>query len=146
MLQVRNAMQTIKVHLNPGTTLHEAAELMIKYGRDALPVLEGDQLVGMVRLADLLTAPLPAHHSPRVPERRGEAELLETWRLLPVRHIMNDQVISVTEDMPLMKAAALLVNNNRQRLPIMRGSKVVGIVSRADIVRTLLTAQRAGAG
>lgn len=146
MLLVRNAMQIAKVHVQPATTLREAAELMVRHGVDAIPVMEQGRLKGMLRLADLLTAPISAHYDTRVPERRDEAQLLETWRRLPVRNIMNEQLITITEDTPLMKAAALMINNGRQRLPVVRDGQVVGLVSRVDIVRTLLTAERVESG
>jgi CBS domain-containing protein len=146
MLLVKNAMRVGNLHISPEASLREAAELMIKQGVDALPVVEQGRVVGIVRLADLLTAPRPAQHEPRVSEHRDEAHLLETWRLLPVRNIMNEQIITVTEDTSLMKAVALMVNHGRQRLPVVRSDLLVGLVSRTDIVRTLLTAERREAG
>ena len=142
MLIVKDVMRADSVHIHPKATLLEAAEKMIHYGVDALPVAEGDQLIGVIRLADLLTAPRSAHYDPRVPENRDEAQLLEIWKFLPVRNIMNDQAISVSEDTSLMKAAAVMVNNGRQRLPVLRDGKVVGMITRADVVRALLMIKR----
>lgn len=141
MLIVGNAMQTVKSWLNPEATLREAAELMIKQGVDALPVMDGDRLVGTVRLADLLTAPLPANYGPNVSALREESQLLETWRRMPVRNIMTEQFMALTEETPLMLAAALMINQGRQRLPVLREKRVIGMVSRVDIVRALLTAE-----
>lgn len=142
MLLVRNAMQVTGIYIHPEAALHEAAEMMIRHGVDVLPVMDGHRLVGVIRLADLLTAPIPMDVTPRASERRDEAQLLETWRVLPVRNIMNKQMLSVTEDTPLLKAAALMINNGRQRLPVLRAGKIVGMISRADVVRALLTAQK----
>lgn len=142
MLLVKNAMQVGDLHIHPQATLLEAAKLMMERNVDALPVVENEKLLGVIRLADLLTAPIPARHAPRADERRDAAQLLEIWRSLDVRHMMNDQALSVSEDTPLMKAAALLINNGRQRLPVTRADKVVGIITRNDIVRTLLMAKQ----
>jgi CBS-domain-containing membrane protein len=141
MLVVSNAMQIVKSGVKPEATLREAAELMLKQGVDALPVMEGDRLVGTVRLADLLTAPLPANYGPKVSGLRDEAQLLETWRRLPVRNIMTEQFMALAEETPLMQAAALMINQGRQRLPVLRGKRLIGMVSRVDIVRALLTAE-----
>lgn len=125
--------------IHPQATLREAAEAMIVRGIDALPVIENDQLVGVIRLTDLLTAPIPARIAPHVPEDRDERQLLDTWAKMPVRNIMNDQVLSVSEDTSLMKAAALMVNNGKQRLLVLRSGNLVGMITCADVVRALLT-------
>lgn len=135
---VKNAMQIGSVHTRPEATLHEAAELMIKHGVTALAVMSDDRVVGVIRLADLLTAPIPAGYHGHASEHRDATQLLETWKLLAVQQIMNDHPISVYEDTPLMKAVALMINHNRQQLPVLRGGKIVGMLTRADVVRTLL--------
>ncbi len=142
MLLVKNAMQVGELHIHPQATLLEAAKLMMERNVDALPVVENEKLLGVIRLADLLTAPIPARHTPRAHEHREASQLLEIWKSLDVRHIMNDQALSVAEDTPLMKAAALLINASRQRFPVVRAGKVVGMITRADIVRTLLMAKQ----
>lgn len=140
MLHVRDAMYPAQGQLEPDMTLLEAARIMLAQATDALPVVQAGRMVGLLRLADLLTAPRAARHQPRASESRDPAQLRDLWGRVPVRNIMNDQVIGVTEDTPLMKAAALLINVNRQRLPVLRGDVLVGFVSRADIVRVLFEA------
>ena len=122
----RNAMRVRSVHTRPEATLHEAAELMIKHGVTALAVMSGDRLVGVIRLADLLTAPIQAQYQGHASERRDVAQLLETWKMLAVQQIMNDHPISVNGDTPLMKAVALMINHDRQQLPVLRGAKSLG--------------------
>ncbi len=138
---VKNAMQVSDIHTRPTATLREAAELMIRLGVTSLAVVSKGRLVGVIRLADLLTAPLPAHYQAHASERRDEAQLLETWKSLEVQQIMNNKPIAVSEDMPLMKAVALMINQDRQQLPVLREEKVVGMLTRADVVRTLLMAK-----
>lgn len=51
-----------------------------------------------------------------------------------VKNIMSRRVIEVTEETPVEEIASLMTTHKVKRLPVMRGEKLVGIVSRADIV------------
>lgn len=54
-----------------------------------------------------------------------------------VRSIMSKKIISVKEETPVEEIAQLMTTHNIKRLPVMRADKVVGIVSRADIVSAI---------
>ena len=54
-----------------------------------------------------------------------------------VKAIMSRKVISVTEDTPVEEIANLLTTHKINRVPVLRGKKLSGIVSRADIVRAI---------
>jgi len=56
-----------------------------------------------------------------------------------VKDIMSKKVLSITEDTPVEEIAALMMTNKIKRLPVMREGKLVGIVSRADIVGAVAT-------
>ena len=51
-----------------------------------------------------------------------------------VKALMSKKIISVVEDTPVEEIAQLMTTHKIKRVPVMRGGKVVGIVSRADIV------------
>ena len=55
-----------------------------------------------------------------------------------VRDLMTQDVITVEEDTPLPEVARLLEEHRIKRVPVLRQGKVVGIVSRADLVRALM--------
>src|SRR6266540_917146 len=54
-----------------------------------------------------------------------------------VKAIMSKKVISVAEDTPIEEIAQLMSKNRIQRLPVINRDKIVGIVSRADIVNAI---------
>ncbi|MFO0987399.1 MAG: CBS domain-containing protein [Alphaproteobacteria bacterium] len=60
-----------------------------------------------------------------------------------VSDVMTRQVVSITEDMPLAAIAGVLEKRHIKRVPVMRDGKLVGIVSRADLVRALLAGRAA---
>ena len=62
-----------------------------------------------------------------------------------VSDVMTRQVVSITEDMPLAAIAGILEKRHIKRVPVMRDGKLVGIVSRADLVRALLAGRAAPA-
>ncbi|MBI4316576.1 MAG: CBS domain-containing protein [Chloroflexi bacterium] len=138
-------MRVDSIHTRPEATLHEAAELMIAHGVTALAVMAGDRLVGVIRLADLLTSLIPAGYHGHASEHCDATQPLEIWKLLAVQQIMNDHPISVSDDTPLMKAAALMIKRDRHQSPILHGGKVVGLLTRADVGRTLLMARNGSA-
>jgi len=58
-----------------------------------------------------------------------------------VKAIMSPKVLSVTEDAPVEKIASLMTTHKVKRLLVLRGEKLVGIVSRSDIVRAIAMGQ-----
>jgi CBS domain-containing protein len=56
---------------------------------------------------------------------------------LPAKKIMTHRVVTATEEMDVEAAAALMLKEGIARLPVMRGKKVVGIITRADIINAI---------
>jgi CBS domain-containing protein len=54
------------------------------------------------------------------------------------RDLMSSPVVTASEDTPVSELAELMTSHRIKRLPIMRAGRVVGVVSRSDIVRTLI--------
>ena len=138
---VKDVTQIQVVSIDPDATLLEAAEMMLGQNVDTLLVSREDQLLGVVGLRDLFTAPIPAHYGNSMLHRDREDELLNTWRTTPVRNLMNERVLSVNENMTLLRALELMVNSGKHPLPVLREGKVVGVISRIDIVRALVGQQ-----
>jgi predicted transcriptional regulator len=66
-----------------------------------------------------------------------EAQLLNIWKTTPIRNLMNEKVLTVSENVTLIRALELMVNTGKHPLPVIRQGKVVGTISRMDIVRAL---------
>jgi len=131
-------MRSEIVRIEPQATLREAAEMMLTTGVDTLWVMEGEQLVGVVGLRDLFTVPVPASYASRMHEWRSEGQLVEAWRGQQVSNIMAEQVLTVPEDLPLLRAASLMIGTGKHPLPVMREGRIVGVLERSDVVRALL--------
>lgn len=147
---VADIMSRKVVSVTSDCPVPKLAALLSEHGISAVPVLDKDgRLVGMVSEGDLM-APFSARN-----EARREwwlAMLAEGERLAPefldyigtdhhtAADVMTRAVVSVAEATAIAEAADLLMKHRIKRVPVLRDGHVVGIVSRADIVRSLTAA------
>lgn len=147
-LKVRDIMSADPVTVSPDLSVTEAARLMVDKGIGALPVMEGDALVGLVTEGDLimqdvkLEFPTYLHlldgfimYPPAT--ARFESELKKAVGA-DVRAVMTSEPVTVQADASVSDAATLLVERDLSRLPVLDGDRLVGVVSKSDIVRSLL--------
>jgi len=143
-LRARDVMTSPVVTVRPDTPVVEAARLMARRRISGLPVVDEEgRLVGIVTEADLLLKeagpgglPLLAFHAaPPPPEVQP---LLRRYEGRVVADVMTQEVVTAQEDTPLHQVAALMARKNVNRVPIVRGRQVVGIVSRNDVLKAFL--------
>jgi len=142
---VRDFVQTDLIRIHSDANLFEAAEQMFAHRVETLLVYRDDQFLGVIGLRDLFTAPIPAHYGNAMQHHTDETQLLNIWKTTTVRNLMNEKVLTVNEDAALLRALELMVNTGKHLLPVMRDGKVVGIISRMDIVRALLEQSKSAA-
>lgn len=133
-------------------SIHEAARLMVEHGVSGLPVVDDEgRLIGIVSDGDLVLRPRPRVGRPWWHRffDSGE-ELARSFQRafgVTVGAVMSAPVVHVRPDLAVSLAAVLLHRRDVRRLPVVDGAgKVVGIVSRADLVRALAAQQGAGQG
>lgn len=115
------------------TSLPEALELMRKEKIRRLPVLDKHgKLVGIVTELDLLRA------SPSPATTLSIYEMPYLLSKVKMREIMTREVITVTEDTPIEEAARIMADHKIGGLPVMRGDKLVGIITETDIFKLML--------
>ena len=104
--------------IHPEASAQEAAQILSRHRISGLPVVNADdKIIGMVTEADIISK---VH-------REG----------LLVSDIMSHKVISVTEETPVGEIAMLLTERKIKRVPVVSGDKLVGIISRGDIVNAV---------
>ena len=94
-----------------------------------MPVLSGEKLVGVVSNRDLLAASLTTALEFGAKERRAFLRSVE------VREVMTKDVVSVGPDMPIAKAARILIDRRIGCLPVVKGGALVGLVTETDFLR-----------
>ena len=145
-LTVRDVMTPHAITVGPDRTLGEVARLMVERDIRAMPVVDdGGSLIGMVTHRELLRYLIPDFVQRtksgefRAPTRsqlqRGSADP----RLIPVREAMARSVLCLAEDQTLSDVANLMSSKDVDRFPVVRQGVVVGFLTRADLIRRLIT-------
>jgi CBS domain-containing protein len=139
------------ITVTPETTIVEAANTMLQKHVSGLPVADAaGKLVGIISEGDFI-------HRSEIGTQRKRGRFLK-FILGPgqaatdfvhehgrkVAEIMTPQLltITITEDTALQEIVELMEKNNVKRLPVMRGDKIVGIVSRANLLQTVASLAR----
>jgi CBS domain-containing protein len=131
-LTVRDLMSEHPRTVSPDMPLREAAWQVVRAGVRGVPVVDdGGGVIGMLSeqeiVRDLMTSYLQGGPTPPTPAPK---------RL--VRDAMTRQVLCVSPDQPLAEAASIMINKDVDRVPVVRGGRLVGLLTRGDIVRKLI--------
>ncbi len=122
------------IWVSPQTPVPEAIGLLSLYNITSAPVLDADgEVVGIVSELDLLKGRMP--HDPRS-SMRARPDGPDPARV--VEEVMNEPVLCLPDTTDTADLAEVLVSNNVRAVPILRGHELVGIVSRRDVLRTVL--------
>lgn len=144
-MRARDLMTTNPVTLPPDMPLPAVAQLFAERGFSGAPVVDADgKLLGMVTEADLmrrLAAPedRPAGWLVRMfsPAGRQAAEFARIHGRT-ASDVMTRNLITAEEDTPVEKLAKAFEERRIRRVPVVRDGKLVGVVSRADLIRALM--------
>src|ERR1700722_53516 len=137
------------VSISPDVGVVEAIELMMSNHISGLPVVDASgTLVGMVTEGDFLRRAETgtARKRPRwleflVGPGRLAEEYVET-HARKVGEVMTRDLVTIAEDTPLADVVHVWDHRRAKRLPVRRGTQVVGIVSRATLMRALAAVGR----
>ena len=145
-MKVADVMRYRVVTVTPETTIAEAAGLMLRDGISGLPVLDSaGALIGIVTEGDLLRRTETGTERKRphwleilLGPGRLAGEYVHTHGR-KVEEVMTRKVATVTKEAPLGDVVSLMERRHIKRLPVLEGQKLVGIVSRADLLKALAT-------
>jgi CBS domain-containing protein len=117
-MTVRDAMSSNVIALRDTDSVLAGLKLLVKEELSGAPVLSKDErLTGMVTEFDLLLAI----------DCVGEE--------FPISRVMHKEVVSVPPDLDLEQARRIILTHNYRRLPVVENERLVGILSRRDILR-----------
>jgi CBS domain-containing protein len=146
-MRAMDVMTTDVITVNPEMTIQALATLLAERGISGAPVTDpAGKLVGVVSEGDLL-------HRAEIGTARRHRIRRRSWWLdhfaadaardyikshgRTVNDIMTRDVVTVAEETDLGDVAAILEAKRVKRVPVMRSDKIVGIISRANLVRAL---------
>ena len=149
-MNAKDVMVRDVITVKPGDSVVEAAQLLVKNDISALPVVDDEGwVVGIISEADLMRREEigTEHRRPWWVEAMMPATTLANEFAKShgkrVAELMSQHIVSASEDTPLAEIAALLERNRIKRVPIIKDGKLVGIVSRANIIQALASSKRA---
>jgi len=148
-MNVADIMTRRVISIAPDATVLDAVALMLKHHVSGLPVIDRTGiLLGIVTEADLLrraeTGTL-RKRSRWLDAFLGPADAAKSYvhsHGMKISDVMTKQVVCADERQPLDEVVHLLEIHNVKRLPVSREGKVVGIVSRANLIRALASFYR----
>src|SRR5215469_3420858 len=148
-MNAKDVMVRDVITVKPGDSVAEAAQLLVKNDISALPVVDDEGwVVGIISEADLMRREEIGTENRRpwwveamTPATTLANEFAKSHGKR-VAELMSQHVVSASEDTPLAEIAALLERNRIKRVPIIKDGKLVGIVSRANIIQALASSKR----
>jgi CBS domain-containing protein len=143
-MRAMDVMTSKVITVDENASVQEVAKLLVEHGISAVPVVDKDnRVIGMVSEGDLL------HRAETGTDRRRSwwlEQMTSTNQLAAeyvkshsgnVKDVMTRNVVSVIEATRVADIAVLLETHRIKRVPVLRDGKLVGIVSRANLVRAL---------
>jgi CBS domain-containing protein len=147
MLQARNIMTIDVLTVSPETSISELSKLLENRKIGGVPVVDkGGRLVGVITQSDLverardLEMPpainiLDLHIYLQIPSHLFHK--VEKMLGTTVGDCMTENPVTVAPDTPVSKVAALMAKQKVHTLPVVEGTKLVGIIGKMDLVRAM---------
>lgn len=136
-LLVRDLMTDRPRTIGPDELLKRAARELIHSGLGGLPVVDSEgRLLGVLSERELMRHLLVTEVFSDGASRHPSAA--QSAAAKTVRDAMTRQVLCVAPDQPVAQVAALMSNKDVERVPVVREGRLVGLLTRGDIVRKLI--------
>lgn len=143
-MRAADVMTKDVISVEANTEVRDIAKLLLKNRISAVPVIDSDKtLLGIVSEGDLVRRheiDTEKRHSWWLEVLMSQQEKADEFIKAHGRKasdVMTSRVVSVEEDSPLHEIARLLEQNHIKRVPVTRSGKLVGIVSRANLIQGL---------
>ena len=143
-MRASDVMTSNVISVTPDMTVREVARIFVDNGISGAPVLDPDgRVAGMISEGDLL------RRSEIGTDERPRTSWLDLWsasheardyiktHAAKVRDVMTTDVVAVEPDTPLGEVASMLETRRIKRVPVTNAGRLVGIVSRANLVQAL---------
>ncbi|HOQ08286.1 MAG TPA: CBS domain-containing protein [Clostridiales bacterium] len=117
-MKAKDIMTKNVATVKPDATVHEAAILMQKYNVGAIPVCDGNTVVGIVTDRDIVIRNVTAGSDPR---------------MTPVNSIMTTNVITVAPEADVEEVSSIMSQKQIRRIPVVENNGLVGIIALGDL-------------
>lgn len=148
MLTVKDVMKTDVISVSPETEITHAVKLLLEKHINGLPVIDKNgKPVGIICQSDIIAQqkklPIPSYFSfldgfISLSSMKNIEKEVKKISAVTVSEAMTPNPVTVRPDTLVEVVAALMVDNNYHTIPVVEGGKLVGIVGKEDILRTLV--------
>lgn len=146
-MTARDIMKADVVTIGPTATVRDLAELLATHEISGVPVIdESGALVGVVTEGDVILQDADLHF-PHYIQFLDSVIYLESVRKFEERFrktfgnrvadVMSTEVLTVSPDASIHEVTTLMADNEVNRVPVLEEGKLVGIITRGDIVRAI---------
>ena len=154
MLRARDIMTRDPITISPETEIAEAAKLLLEKNINGVPVVsETGQLVGILCQSDLIKQqkklPIPSIFTlldgfiSLTSMKHLEKEVRKITGTT-VAHTMTPDPATIPSDVTIQEIAGLMVDKNFHTLPVVDEGKLVGIIGKEDVLRTMMPGEKDG--
>ena len=132
-LLVGDVVEPIQYRVYPDTPYSEVADLMVRRGLQAVPVVGEDyEFLGVITTGEALNELVSQARVESVGGSSSSARAEPT-----AREIMTRTVMCISEEQSLIEAASIMVNRKVEQLPVIREGEMVGLLTRGEVLRWL---------
>ena len=140
-MQVKDIMTHTVKTVNPATKMIEVVSMMCLYRYSGIPVVEDGKLTGIISEKDVLHSLLPG-----LDDLMGNLSSIDFDALMrdyssvvqqTVADLMTHRVMTVSPDMHILKAAAVMAGHRFRRIPVAEGDTLLGMLSLGDVHKAI---------
>ena len=154
MLEAGDIMTRDPITLSPETEIAEAAKLLLEKNINGVPIVDrSGQVVGILCQSDLIKQqkrlPIPSVFTlldgliPLTSMKHLEKEVRNITGTTAA-HTMTPDPVTVPSDMTIQEIAGLMVDKNFHTIPVVDEGKLVGVVGKEDVLRTMMSGEEDG--
>jgi len=148
MIRAKDIMTKELITVPPKMEITKAAEILLEKGINGVPVVESGRLVGILCQSDLIAQqknlPIPSLFTlldgfiPLGSSKHFE-KTFQKIAATTVADSMTPDPVTVQPETGIEEIAALMVDKNFHTLPVVEGKRLVGIIGKEDVLRTLMS-------
>ena len=151
MITVTDIMTTDLITVTPNTDVAKVAQILLDNHINGAPVVDNDnndRVVGIICQSDLIAQqkklPIPTFFTflesvIQVTSMKEIDKQVSKIAALTVSQAMSPNPVTVEPDTDLETVASLMVDNNFHTLPVIKNDRLVGVVGKEDVLRTLIS-------
>ena len=150
MLKAKNVMTTSPITVTPEMEIINAAKTLLDNRINGVPVIEKGKLVGILCQSDLISQqkkfPMPSLFTfldgfIPLQSNKDIEKAVKKIAATVVRDAMTPDPVTVSPDTDIEEIASLMIDKNFHTIPVVEKDKLVGIIGKEDILKTLVPGQ-----